>query len=62
MRATPALFGLNPENNFVNKNFLKHLFNRTVIQPNQKDIERIFKQLFGKPVIKFVPFNLEVKE
>ena len=65
MRATPALFGLNPENNgFSKQEFLEafELFNRTVIQPNQKDIERIFKQLFGKPVIKFVPFNLEVKE
>ena len=65
MRATPALFGLNPENTgFSKQEFLEafELFNRTVIQPNQKDIERIFKQLFGKPVIKFVPFNLEVKE
>jgi hypothetical protein len=64
MRATPALFGLNPENTgFSKQEFMEafELFNKTVIQPNQKDIERTFTKLFGKPVIQFEPFNLETK-
>ena len=62
MRATPALFGVNPENNgFSKQEFVESftLFNKTVVQPVQKQLERMFKQIYGKPVIKFESFNLE---
>ena len=62
MRATPALFGVNPENNgFSKQEFIEAftLFNKTVIQPVQKQLERMFKQIFGKEVIKFESFNLD---
>ena len=62
MRATPNLFGKTTENNgFSKEEFVEAftLFNKTVIQPVQKQLERMFKQIFGKPVIKFESFNLE---
>ena len=49
-RATPALFGLNPENNgFSKAEFLEafELYNKTVIKPIQKDIQRVFDKLFN---------------
>jgi hypothetical protein len=64
MSVTPALLGVNPENNgFSKQEFLEafELFNRTVIQPHQKQMERIFKKLYGKDVIKFEPFSLDVE-
>ena len=48
-RATPALFGLNPENNgFSKAEFLEafELYNKTVVKPIQKDIQRVFNKLF----------------
>lgn len=63
-RATPALFGLNPENNgFSKQEFLEsfELYNETVIKPIQKDIKRCFKKLMDID-INIIPFELKVKE
>lgn len=49
-RATPALFGMNPENTgFSKTEFMEsfELFNKTVIQPIQKDMCRSFDKIFG---------------
>lgn len=49
-RATPALFGMNPENNgFSKAEFLEafELYNKTVVRPIQNDIKRVFDKLFG---------------
>lgn len=48
-RATPALFGLNPENTgFSKTEFLEsfQLFNKTVIEPIQKQITKAFDKIF----------------
>lgn len=48
-RATPALFGMNPENNgFSRAEFLEafELYNRCVVTPIQNDIKRVFDKLF----------------
>lgn len=48
-RATPALFGLNPENTgFSKTEFLEsfQLFNKTVIQPIQKQLVKVFDKIF----------------
>lgn len=62
-RATPALFGLNPENNgFSKQEFLEsfELYNKTVVQPIQKDIERVFGKIFNQTeVLKIKKFELE---
>lgn len=49
-RATPALFGLNPENTgFSKQEFLEsfQLFNKTVIQPIQNQLIKVFNKIFG---------------
>lgn len=59
-RATPTLFGLPNENNgFSKQEFTEAfaLFNKTVVMPIQKEVERAFRS-FGY-VIKFKPFVLE---
>ena len=59
-RATPTLFGLPNENNgFSKQEYLEsfELYNKTVVVPLQKDVERAFKS-FGF-VIKFKTFNLD---
>lgn len=48
-RATPALFGINPENNgFSKQEYIESfdLFNRTMIEPIQKTMVRIFDKIF----------------
>ena len=48
-RATPALFGMNPENNgFSKAEFLEafELYEKTVVRPIQNDIKRVFDKLF----------------
>ena len=48
-RATPALFGLNPENNgFSKQEFLEsfQLFYKTVIEPIQKTLNKSFGKIF----------------
>lgn len=60
-RATPALFGLNPENNgFSKQEFLEsfELYNKTVVQPIQADIEKPLSKLLGFDV-KIIPFALD---
>lgn len=62
-RATPELFGLSVEGNgFSREEYLQafSLYNKTVVMPIQKDIERAFKS-FGY-VIKFKTFTLEDAE
>lgn len=59
-RATPELFGLPTDNNgFSTEEYLQafSLFNKTVVKPIQKDIERAFKSMGF--VIKFKTFTLE---
>lgn len=59
-RATPTLFGLPNENNgFSKEEYFESfkLYNKTVVKPIQKDIERHFKTLGF--VIKFKEFKLE---
>ena len=59
-RATPTLFGLPNENNgFSKQEYLEsfELYNKTVVMPIQKDVERAFKS-FGY-VIKFKTFSLD---
>lgn len=51
-RATPALFGLNPENNgFSKQEFLEsfQLFYKTVIEPLQKTMNKAFGKIFDSP-------------
>ena len=48
-RATPALFGLNPENNgFSKQEFLEafELYNKTMVSPIQDDITRCFDKIY----------------
>ena len=62
-RATPELFGLPNENNgFSQEEYIQafSLYNKTVVMPIQKDIERCFKAIGF--VIKFKPFKLEDTE
>lgn len=62
-RATPELFGLSVEGNgFSREEYLQafSLYNKTVVMPIQKDMERAFKS-FGY-VIKFKTFTLEDTE
>jgi capsid portal protein len=65
-RATPALFGLNPENNgFSKSEFLESfdLYNKTVVRPIQNDIKRVFDKLFNVDnSIIFNKFELEDSE
>ena len=59
-RATPTLFGLPNENNgFSKQEYLEsfELYNKTVVVPLQKDVERAFRS-FGF-VIKFKTFKLD---
>lgn len=62
-RATPALFGLNPENNgFSKAEFLEsfELYNKCVVKPIQNDIKRVFDKLFNmENSIQFKKFTLE---
>lgn len=51
-RATPALFGLNPENTgFSKQEFLEsfQLFTKTVIEPIQKTLNKSFGKIFNSP-------------
>jgi len=61
-RATPALFGVNPENNgFSKEEFLQafELYNKTVITPMQKEIIRCFNKIYGVDnAFNFIPFEL----
>lgn len=59
-RATPTLFGLPNENNgFSKQEYLEsfELYNKTVVVPLQKDVERAFRSIGF--VIKFKTFNLD---
>lgn len=59
-RATPTLFGLPNENNgFSKQEYLEsfELYNKTVVEPIQKDFERAFRSMGF--IIKFKSFKLE---
>lgn len=67
-RATPALFGLNPENTgFSKQEFLEsfQLFNKTVIEPIQKTLLKAFNKIFdAQDTLKFnkmVVWDEEIK-
>ena len=61
-RATPALFGVNPEGNgFSKEEFLQafELYNKTMIKPIQKEIVRCFNKIYGvDKAFDFIPFQL----
>ena len=61
-RATPALFGVNPENNgFSKEEFLQafELYNKTMISPIQKEVVRCFNKIYGVDnAFSFIPFEL----
>ena len=62
MRATPALFGCNPENNgFSEEEYAKasELFNKTMISPAQDTLIKCFNRIFQLDnSINFIPFTL----
>lgn len=67
-RATPALFGLNPENTgFSKQEYLEsfQLFNKTVIEPTQKTLLKAFNKIFdAQDTLKFnkmVVWDEEIK-
>ena len=64
-RATPELFGFSSEGNgFSKTEFLEsfELYYKTLIQPIQKDIVRVFERIYNQPnIIQFVPFEIENK-
>lgn len=61
-RATPELFGLSTEGNgFSKEEYLQafELYNKTVVTPAQKDINRCFDKIFGfDGVITNIPFEI----
>jgi hypothetical protein len=60
-RANPNIFGIPTESlGFSQEEYDSafKLFNRTVVQPIQKDIAEAFEKIFGREVIKFVPFSM----
>ena len=65
MRATPALFGCNPENNgFSQEEYEKafELFNKTMIAPAQDTLVKVFDRIFELDnSINFLPFTLSNK-
>lgn len=62
LRATPELFGISTEGNgFSKEEYLQafELYNKTMVQPAQKDINRAFEKIFNqKDVIVNVPFTI----
>lgn len=65
-RATPALFGVNPDNNgFSKEEFLQafELYNKTMIQPIQKEVVRCFNKIYDVDnAFSFIPFELSPSE
>lgn len=65
-RAIPQLFGYTLEGTAFNKQeFMEayELYNKTCVQPIQKDLERTFNKVFGiENSIKIIPFSLSVEE
>lgn len=62
LRATPELFGMSTDGNgFSKEEYLQafELYNKTMVIPMQKDINRAFEKIFGeKDVIVNVPFAI----
>lgn len=61
-RANPNLFGIPTDNlGFSSEEYEASfkLFNRTMVQPIQKDIAEAFQKIFGTKVVTFVPFNMD---
>lgn len=61
-RANPILFGLNPENDGFNQVEFEsayRLFNKTVVQPLQSEIELAFEKIFDKDALKIEPFKIQ---
>lgn len=60
-RANPNLFGIPTDNlGFSSEEYdaAFKLFNRTMVQPIQKDIAEAFEKIFGSEVVTFVPFSM----
>ena len=60
-RANPNLFGIPTDNlGFSSEEYEAafKLFNRTMVQPIQKDIAEAFEKIFGSEVVTFVPFSM----
>ena len=61
-RANPNLFGIPTDNlGFSSEEYEASfkLFNRTMVQPIQKDIAEALEKIFGTEVVTFVPFNMD---
>lgn len=61
-RANPNLFGIPTDNlGFSSEEYEASfkLFNRTMVQPIQKDIAEALEKIFGAEVVTFVPFNMD---
>lgn len=61
-RAQPMLFGMLPDNTAFNKNEFAEafsLYNKCTVKPIQRDIEKVFKIIYGRPVISFNKFSLD---
>lgn len=67
MRCAPVLIGMNPEGTGFNSTEYKELytiFNKTTIEPLQRQILGALKKIFGYDVVTIVPYNIanEIKE
>lgn len=61
LRAIPILFGLPAPTGFAEQNYDEafNMYNRTAVQPKQKEFRRAFKKIFGsEDAIQFIPFSL----
>ena len=65
-RAIPQLFGYNIENDGFNTQEYEaafKLYNKTTVEPIQRDLKRVFDKIFGVDnSIEIIPFNLEKEE
>ncbi len=64
MRAIPVLFGQTVQTGFNTQEYKDafKLYNKTAILPKQKDIERIFSNIFKTKVLTFKPFTIEYEQ
>ena len=65
-RAIPQLFGYDLENVGFNQQEYDSafkLYNKTTVQPIQRDLQRVFNRIFGvEDSLSFIPFSLETNE
>ncbi len=62
MRCSPVLIGMNPQNNGFSKTEyaeLYQIYNKTTVQPLQKQILTAFNKIFGEEKIQIQPYKIE---